>query len=63
MKGTHLYERLSTVIGYHAVMNFIRKEEESLAKQAFINVTNEASDHPKYQGLKMVYEQRFGPVS
>ena len=60
MKDTALYKRLSDNIGFRSLLVFIRKVEPEIAKEAYINISRDASDHPRYQAIVSAYNERFG---
>lgn len=59
MKDTHLYQRLSNNVTYRSLYNFIRTQPLDIAGEAMLNITRDASDHPKYNSIKQLYEQRL----
>lgn len=60
MKDTALYKRLSDNIGFRSLLTFIRKVEPELAMEAYLNITRDASDHPRYNSIVSAYNERFG---
>ena len=59
MKDSHFYTRMSDGVGYKALVNMIKNQPLHLAEQVFDNITTEAEDHPKYEQIKQIWEERL----
>jgi len=59
MKDSHFYKRLDDQTGFKALVNMLKNQPLNIAEQVFENITTEAEDHPKYEQIKQVWEQRL----
>ena len=59
MKDSHLYQRLDNINAFKVYCTMFRTYELETVKEIYDNLTIQASDHPKYQTLKDIYEARL----
>lgn len=58
MKDSHLYKRLDNNYSFRSIVTTIAKHDFDVVTEMFNNLTNEAYDHPRYNHIKSLYEER-----
>lgn len=58
-KESYLYQRMKNpnVVLYY--INMIKTCDIDIANKLFDRLTQEANDHPRYNDIKKIYEERF----
>lgn len=58
MKDTHLYIRLNDYNAFRSIASMLRTYDLDTVKEIYNNLLNDAHDHPKFNTLKLIYEDR-----
>jgi hypothetical protein len=59
MKDSHLYKRMSDYFAMKSLVGMIETCDVPTVVQLYNNITEQASDHPKYQAIVQAYNKRM----
>ncbi len=59
MKDSHLYKRMNDYFAMKSLVAMIESHDLPTVVQLYNNITEQASDHPKYQAIVQAYKKRL----
>lgn len=59
MKDSHLYKRMNDYFAMKSLVGMIETSDLPTVVQLYNNITEQASDHPKYPAIAQAYNKRI----